>query len=147
MGPSASTVAREAYFLEYAEQIRAATKVPLLLTGGFRTTASMADAIRSGAIDAIGIARPMTNEPELPARLLDGSATGAREVHFGTGIRRLDDLANMAWYQHQMVRLADGLEPDLTLSGWRALWRGLRRMNRRAPERRELAASATGLAA
>ncbi len=137
----ASTVAREAYFLEYAEQIRAATRVPLLLTGGFRTSAAMAEALQSGAIDAIGLARPMTYEPELPARLLDGTATGATAVKFGTGVRRLDDLANMAWYQDQMVRMADGLEPDLKLSGWRALWRGLRRMNRRAPDRRALASS------
>jgi 2,4-dienoyl-CoA reductase-like NADH-dependent reductase (Old Yellow Enzyme family) len=142
-----STVAREAYFLEYAEQIRAATKVPLLLTGGFRTTAAMAEAIRAGAIDAIGIARPMTYAPALPARLLDGSATGAPSVKFGTGVRRLNDLANMAWYQHQMVRMADGLEPDLKMSGWRALWRGLRRMNRRAPDRRALATRPEALAA
>ena len=35
----ASTRAREAYFLEYAQQIRAATDVPLMLTGGLRTRA------------------------------------------------------------------------------------------------------------
>jgi 2,4-dienoyl-CoA reductase-like NADH-dependent reductase (Old Yellow Enzyme family) len=31
------TAAREAYFLEFAEKVRAAVQVPLMVTGGFRT--------------------------------------------------------------------------------------------------------------
>jgi 2,4-dienoyl-CoA reductase-like NADH-dependent reductase (Old Yellow Enzyme family) len=33
----ASTAAREAYFLDFAEKARRATQVPLMVTGGFRT--------------------------------------------------------------------------------------------------------------
>jgi 2,4-dienoyl-CoA reductase-like NADH-dependent reductase (Old Yellow Enzyme family) len=38
----ASTAAREAYFLEYAAELRTATKLPLMLTGGLRSAAAMA---------------------------------------------------------------------------------------------------------
>lgn len=33
----ATTAAREAYFLEFAEKVRSAVRVPLMVTGGFRT--------------------------------------------------------------------------------------------------------------
>src|SRR5205085_3252491 len=54
-----STRAREAYFLEFAEKARASVKVPLMLTGGFRTLNGMAQAISSGAVDLVGLARPL----------------------------------------------------------------------------------------
>jgi 2,4-dienoyl-CoA reductase-like NADH-dependent reductase (Old Yellow Enzyme family) len=135
----ASTTAREAYFLEYARQIRAATTVPLMLTGGLRTAAGMSDALASGAVDVIGLARPMTYEPELPARLLTGDVRGATPIEIRTSIRRITDLAQVAWYQQQMLRLAAGDEPDVTMTAWRAVFRSLRRMMRKTP--RALAAA------
>lgn len=129
----ASTAAREAYFLEYADQLRAATKLPLMLTGGLRSAAAMADAISSGAVDVVGIARPMAYQPELPARLLDGSAAAADSISFTTGVTKLDGIAGLAWYQYQMERLGKGEEPDASLGGWGALWLGLRHLFRRLP--------------
>jgi 2,4-dienoyl-CoA reductase-like NADH-dependent reductase (Old Yellow Enzyme family) len=126
----ASTAAREAYFLEYATLLRAATRLPLMLTGGLRSAAAMAQAISSGAVDVIGLARPMAYQPELPAQLLDGSAEAAAPISFGTGIKKLDALAGLSWYQHQMERLSKGQEPDPTLGGWGALRLGLRHMFR-----------------
>ena len=68
-GASESTRRREAFFLDFAERVRAVTTVPLMVTGGFRTAAGMTDAITSGATDLIGIARPLALQPELPAAL------------------------------------------------------------------------------
>jgi 2,4-dienoyl-CoA reductase-like NADH-dependent reductase (Old Yellow Enzyme family) len=127
----ASTRAREAYFLEYAKQIRAATTVPLMLTGGLRSAAAMQDAIASGAVDVVGLARPMTYEPELPARLLSGAQAAATPIEIRTRLRRVTDLAQVAWYQQQMLRIADGLEPDLTMTAWSSVWRSMRRMMRK----------------
>ena len=62
----ASTAAREAYFLEFAEQFARELTVPIMLTGGFRSRDGMIDALRSGAVDVIGIARPLAQEPDLP---------------------------------------------------------------------------------
>ncbi|HBG51236.1 MAG TPA: NADH oxidase, partial [Gammaproteobacteria bacterium] len=44
-GVKDSTRQREAYFLEFAEQLRNEVSVPLLVTGGFRTAAGMAEAV------------------------------------------------------------------------------------------------------
>src|SRR5438552_11592463 len=54
-GTSESTRRREAFFLDFADRVRAVTTVPLLVTGGFRTGTGMTDAITSGATDLIGI--------------------------------------------------------------------------------------------
>ncbi|MES2917615.1 MAG: NADH:flavin oxidoreductase/NADH oxidase family protein, partial [Pseudomonadota bacterium] len=57
---------REAYFLEFAEKARAAVKTPLVVTGGFRSLAGMAEAITGGAVDFVGLARGIAIEPDLP---------------------------------------------------------------------------------
>jgi 2,4-dienoyl-CoA reductase-like NADH-dependent reductase (Old Yellow Enzyme family) len=129
----ASTVAREAYFLEYAAQLRASTKLPLMLTGGLRSAAAMAEAVSSGDVDVVGLARPMAYQPELPSHLLDGSAAAAAPIDFSIGVTKLDGIAGLAWYQHQMKRLGDGQEPDASLGGWGALWIGLRHLFRKLP--------------
>jgi 2,4-dienoyl-CoA reductase-like NADH-dependent reductase (Old Yellow Enzyme family) len=54
------------YFLEFAKRARTVTIKPLMLTGGFKTRAQAVDAITSGAIDIVGLARSMVLEPRLP---------------------------------------------------------------------------------
>ncbi len=112
----ASSRAREAFFLAYAEAARSRVKTPLLLTGGFRTKAGMEEALESGAIDVVGLARPLAAEPDLPKRLLDGSSDAARPVRIATGIKQLDALLQGAWYQVQLDRMARGLDPDPSTS-------------------------------
>ena len=68
-----STRKREAYFLAYAERVRAERpELPLMLTGGFRTADGMVAALESGAIDLVGLGRPLTVQPDFPAALLAG---------------------------------------------------------------------------
>jgi 2,4-dienoyl-CoA reductase-like NADH-dependent reductase (Old Yellow Enzyme family) len=122
----ASSREREAYFLDYARRIRAVTRTPILLTGGMRSRAVMEDAIASGAVDVIGMARPMTHTPELPARLLDGTLDAAPAVKIRSRVRFVDDAIQAIWFQQQILELAAGREPDLSLGAWTALWRGLR---------------------
>lgn len=122
----ASSRDREAYFLDYARRIRTVTRTPILLTGGMRSRAVMEDALGSGAVDVIGMARPMTHTPELPARLLDGTLDVAPAVKIRSRIRFVDDALQAMWFQQQIGHLAHGREPDLGLGAWTALWRGLR---------------------
>ena len=58
-----STIAREAYFLDYAANIRAAVEMPLMVTGGFRTREGMEKALESGICQVVGIGRPMCADP------------------------------------------------------------------------------------
>jgi 2,4-dienoyl-CoA reductase-like NADH-dependent reductase (Old Yellow Enzyme family) len=117
-----SSKRREAYFLEYAERVREKTRAALLLTGGFRTRQGMIDALSSGAIDVVGLGRPLAVEPALPAALLDGSRDAAAPVRINTGIRKLDALVQGAFYQAQLRRMAAGYEPKLELSRLRAIY-------------------------
>ncbi len=76
----ASTVAREAYFIEFAEMIRPLLKqTKVYVTGGFRTAQGMVKAIQDGACDGIGIGRPLAAEPFLVKELLQNKITGAIE--------------------------------------------------------------------
>jgi 2,4-dienoyl-CoA reductase-like NADH-dependent reductase (Old Yellow Enzyme family) len=71
-GPkSASTLSREAFFLDFAKEIRGRFRhVPLMVTGGFRTREVMENALREDACDIIGIARPAALNPSLPKNLI-----------------------------------------------------------------------------
>ncbi|RDJ12342.1 NADH:flavin oxidoreductase/NADH oxidase family protein [Rhizobium grahamii] len=57
---------RGPYFLEFAKRARAVTTKPLMLTGGFKTRAQAEDAVASGAVDMVGLARALVLEPSLP---------------------------------------------------------------------------------
>jgi 2,4-dienoyl-CoA reductase-like NADH-dependent reductase (Old Yellow Enzyme family) len=54
------------YFIEFAKRARAVTTKPLMLTGGFKTLAQAHDAVTSGAVDVVGLARVLVLEPSLP---------------------------------------------------------------------------------
>jgi 2,4-dienoyl-CoA reductase-like NADH-dependent reductase (Old Yellow Enzyme family) len=114
-----STRRREAYFLEFAEKARQAVKTPLMLTGGFRTAEGMSEAITSGAVDFVGIARSLAIEPEVPNRLLSGQQPLYAVKPIKTGIKPIDKMALMevAWYSRQLRRMANGCEPKPNESG------------------------------
>ena len=117
----ASTQAREAFFLEYAERVRSRTSLPLLLTGGFRSGAAMTEAL-AGAVDVVGMARPLAVEPDLSARLLADPTAAARVVKVSTGNGMLDGLVVGVWYGTQLRRMGAGQDPNPRLSRLRALF-------------------------
>lgn len=109
-----STRAREAYFLKYAEQIRARIPhTPLMVTGGFRSAQAMREALASGATDLVGLARPLVMEPDLPKRVLAGENVQSVVAPITTGIRMVDEMAMMevSWYARQLHRMGAGREP------------------------------------
>ena len=119
-----STRKREAYFLDYAERVRNVTKLPLMLTGGLRSAKAMNAVLASGAVDLIGMARPLIVQPDLPNALLQKDSTVARKVKTKLGVKLLDDMLQIVWYQAQLRRMGRGLEPRPTLGRWRALLGG-----------------------
>ncbi|WP_168406362.1 NADH:flavin oxidoreductase/NADH oxidase family protein [Acinetobacter indicus] len=124
----ASTLAREAYFLEFAERIRQEVRCHLMVTGGFRTVQGMNTALASGACDFIGIARPFAVEPDLAHRLLAG-----QDVRYGvdkikTGIPLVDKMAIMEiiWYAAQFKDIAQGKQPNPKLSPLKVFFKYLK---------------------
>ena len=53
------------YFLEFARRAKSVTRVPLMATGGFKKREQSAEAVASGAVDMVGIARAMALNPRL----------------------------------------------------------------------------------
>lgn len=119
-----STRRREAYFLTYAEEIRAVTHMPLMVTGGFRTRTGMEEALSCGACDVIGIARPLCVDPDFPKKLMNGEIDNApsweKMMRIGPGVfgpnsgvdlfKALNAFAVMAFFYENLYRLADGRE-------------------------------------
>jgi hypothetical protein len=130
-----STREREAMFLEYAKFIKAVARMPIMVTGGFRTRSGMDAALAGGHTDMIGLARPFCLDPDFPARMfagqLDRLPVPEDGLVLGRGtlgpnspsnaMRSLNNLCQAGWYYRQIERLAAGQEPQLALSPWWAM--------------------------
>lgn len=120
-----STRKREAYFLEYAEQVRAKAKMPLLLTGGLRSIEGINGALESGAIDVVGMARPFLINPNIAADFIEKKQSSIADPNLSVGIKTADSLIQITWYALQIERLGKGLQPDPNLSRLSAFCHGL----------------------
>lgn len=133
---SASTLAREAYFVEYAKSVSAIAKAPVMATGGFRTRQAMEAALESGMISLVGLARPLCTEPDLPERLLSEEAEAATDIagrkKLGPTrllspkspfrfVRALNLFGMQSWYMSQIAELAHTGRPNPKLSMLAAL--------------------------
>ena len=54
-----------AYFLGFARRAKGVTDIPVMATGGFKKQAQAVDAVASGAVDMVGLARAMVLDPRL----------------------------------------------------------------------------------
>ena len=130
-----STRTREALFLEHARMIRSHLRLPLMVTGGFRSRQAMLSALASGDTQVLGLARPFCVDPDLPRRMMSGQLKQLplveAQLALGRGHRGpnsesahwrgLNDQAHAAWYYNQIERLASGKQPLTSLSPLRAL--------------------------
>jgi 2,4-dienoyl-CoA reductase-like NADH-dependent reductase (Old Yellow Enzyme family) len=118
MKKTASTQAREAYFLDFADKVRGQVKMTLMVTGGFRTRQGMDNALQSGACDLIGIARPLAVETDAPANLVAGQDVKYAVKPIKTGIKPFDKLGVMEiiWYAAQFKAIGQGKRPNPKLS-------------------------------
>ena len=119
-----STMAREAYFMEYIKKARKLVKSPLMLTGGFRSVFGMDKALEDGHLDVIGMARPFCLYPNLANQIFDGSIKKLELPVPQIGIRFLDKLGGveLPWYELQIQRIGKGMSPKINLSGILAFW-------------------------
>ena len=123
-----STIAREAYFLDYIEKARKLIKTPLLLTGGIRSVSVMEKALKDGNLDFIGLARPFCLYPNLANQVFDGSVKRFETPIPNIGIKFLDKLGGveLPWYELQIQRIGKGKSPKTNLPGTLALWFSLK---------------------
>ena len=123
-GVKSSTKAREAYFLEFAEKLRAQTKIKLMVTGGFRTQPAMDAALASGALDLIGVARPLAIEPDVADRWLEGKQPKHEIKPIKTHLPPVDNagLLEIFWYAAQFKDMGQGKAPNPKLSPYKVLF-------------------------
>ena len=115
-----STREREAYFLEYVEKARSTLTAPLMLTGGFRTVATMERSLGAGVLDVIGLARPFSIYPDLPRRIFAGQLTHLEVPTPKTGLKTIDNsgFVDIMWHELHIRRLGEGKAPDPKLSAY-----------------------------
>ncbi|MBY0566855.1 MAG: NADH:flavin oxidoreductase/NADH oxidase family protein [Hyphomonadaceae bacterium] len=129
-----STAAREAYFLDFAVELRKQVKTPLMVTGGMRSAAAMNEAIERDGVALIGIGRPMVVDPDAPQRLLEGAASLDRyeeRLRLGPGffsprsssktMRALNGFGALYWQYQQLRRIGRGQAADMRLGLLKAL--------------------------
>jgi 2,4-dienoyl-CoA reductase (NADPH2) len=105
------TLAREAYFLEFAQDIGALARMPLMVTGGIRRLA-VAEQVLAGGIDMVGIGTALALDPHLPRAWKAGKAStpALRPITWNSKV--LASLAQMAMVKHQLRRLSRGKQSN-----------------------------------
>jgi len=124
-----STRAREAYFVDFAQAMRAQLDIPLMVTGGLRRLDAMEEALASGSADMVGIGRPMCVIPDAPSKLLAGEPelpryentlsllpSWLKGLETFKLVRTVGAFATQYWYYEQIALLGEVGEPDPGLS-------------------------------
>lgn len=108
---SQSTQKREAYFLDFAEQIAEAAKLPLMVTGGITQLDTAERVIRTDKIEMIGVARALIGTPDLPSRWQAGEAIKGPVQTVNWKNPALRSLANMALAKANLRRMSEAKAP------------------------------------
>lgn len=99
------TLAREAYFLEFAREIAAVATMPLMVTGGIRRR-EVAETVIENGVAMAGIATALAIEPDLPRHWRGGrtDAPALRPITWKN--KPLASSAHMAAARYQLARLS-----------------------------------------
>ena len=134
------TLAREAYFLEFAREIAAVAKMPVMVTGGIRRRAVVEQVLASGVAMA-GIATAIAINPNLPHEWHEGLDSNPTLKPITWKAKPLAALAYMAVVKYQLRRLSIGRAPNPEVSPvWALLTDQIRAARRTRQYRRWVSA-------
>ncbi|KRP71577.1 2,4-dienoyl-CoA reductase [Pseudomonas paralactis] len=114
------TLAREAYFLDFATQMASIATMPLMVTGGIRRLPVVQQVLDSG-IAMAGIATALTLEPQLIKQWREGRDLNPQLRPMEWKRKPLAALATLAVVRDQMRRLSRGRLPNPNVAPWLAL--------------------------
>ncbi len=125
-----STLAREAYFVDFAKAMRDELSIPIMVTGGLRRREVMNHVLETGGADVIGLGRPLCVDVDGPNRLLNGEDELARYednlsllpgvlmwlTKFNT-VRTINSFATQFWFYEQIANIGrtGATNPELTV--------------------------------
>ncbi|MGW1067952.1 NADH:flavin oxidoreductase/NADH oxidase family protein [Streptomyces aureus] len=104
------TQAREAYFLDLAEDLVRTSPVPLMLTGGI-TRRETAEKVLGSGVAVVGMGTALAVTPDLPDRWRRGHEAERRLRPVTWSDKALASAAGMAQVRHQLRRIARGSRP------------------------------------
>jgi 2,4-dienoyl-CoA reductase-like NADH-dependent reductase (Old Yellow Enzyme family) len=114
------TLAREAYFLEFAGEIAAVASMPVMVTGGIRRLPVVEQVLASGVAMA-GIATALAINPALPKQWQAGQPSSAELPAIRWKNKAFASLAYMAVVKFQLRQLSLGKHTHAGVSPLRAL--------------------------
>lgn len=114
------TLAREAYFVEFARDIRTVARMPVMLTGGIRRR-HVAEQVVTSGVDMVGIGTALAIDPDLPRDWQAGKNAAPELLPIRWKNKSLASLANMAAVKFQLRKLSLGRTADPKVSPLHAL--------------------------
>ena len=120
-----STSSNKVFFAEYSKKLKQKVNIPVIVTGGIRSINAMNTLLNDNTTDFIGIARPLTIDPNIPNKIKQGTYTIVETTRVSTGVKKLDkifgSLLGIVYYQVLMQNIAKGKEPKATKNAWPSL--------------------------
>jgi 2,4-dienoyl-CoA reductase-like NADH-dependent reductase (Old Yellow Enzyme family) len=104
------TLAREAYFLEFAQEILQVARMPLMVTGGIRRKA-VAEQVLASGVGLVGMATALAIDPNLPKSWFANQDATAALSPITWKNKMMASLATMACVKFQLKRLSKGQTP------------------------------------
>lgn len=122
-----STVKREAYFLEYAGDIKKVINCPLMVTGGFRSGEFINKSLEQGSLDLVGLGRALCLNPNFSKQLISGQRVVSEVKPLSSGFKILDTIfpLEIIWYTMQIHRMGAGKKPNPKASVYKAIFHSL----------------------
>ena len=115
----------QVFFAEYSKKLKQKIEIPVVVTGGIRSINAMNTLLNDSTTDFIGIARPLTIDPNIPNKIKQGTYTIVETTRVSTGVKKLDkifgSLLGIVYYQVLMQNIAKGKEPKATKNAWPSL--------------------------
>ena len=115
----------QVFFAEYSKKLKQKIEIPVVVTGGIRSINAMNTLLNNNTTDFIGIARPLTIDPNIPNKIKQGTYTIVETTRVSTGVKKLDkifgSLLGIVYYQVLMQNISKGKEPKATKNAWPSL--------------------------
>ena len=82
----------QVFFAEYSKKLKQKIEIPVVVTGGIRSINAMNTLLNDNTTDFIGIARPLTIDPNIPNKIKQGTYTIVETTRVSTGVKKLDKI-------------------------------------------------------
>jgi 2,4-dienoyl-CoA reductase-like NADH-dependent reductase (Old Yellow Enzyme family) len=105
------TLAREAFFLQFAKELAAVARMPLMTTGGIARQVIAEEVVKSGVAMA-GIGTALSVVPDLPHQWQTGAAPTATTPPLNWKDKAMGSLAAMALVRRRLRALSNGTVGD-----------------------------------